>query len=284
MSEVLPLTIATLRGRQRVLSRRRELRLEGEDVRSWLNGQVTNNVLEADSGSAVYALIVNLKGKILADVWVLIEDEETIKLLVPETTRSMLMEYLDGFIIMEDVELFDDSEAIYGLSFEDDAKPEGRSWELTYLGLPARLSECDPAANTIGDFAWTTAHYDGNRPLFGIDFNDKMLPQEAGLKDLAVSFNKGCYQGQEAIVMLEHRGKPPKRLVNLSLSEESNEDMSAGTPILDQANKEVGAVTLALHTEDVSRVRGWIRRATLEREDAELSINGSPVNITSLIG
>jgi hypothetical protein len=284
MSDSLPLPIASLRNHHRLLAERQVLRVDGEDARSWLNGQITNNIIDFDASSALYALIVNLKGKILADVWALIRDDETIDLLVPSGTRSMLLEYLDGFIIMEDVELRDDVSDVYHLCFESEPAQSGLSWSLAYLGLEAKLSTEVGSGTPIEDKAWLHAHHTASRPLYGIDFGDNMLPQEAGLKELAVSFNKGCYQGQEAIVMLEHRGKPPKRLVNLELHQDPTEDLTKGSPIRDESGKEVGALTLVLESGGSHLIRGWLGGSTLERPDASLSIAGASASITSLIG
>ena len=46
------------------------------------------------------------------------------------------------------------------------------------------------------------------RPRYGIDLDDSVIPQEAGLNERAVSFTKGCYVGQETVARLYYRGKP----------------------------------------------------------------------------
>ncbi|MDZ4224755.1 MAG: hypothetical protein U1D33_02495 [bacterium] len=53
-------------------------------------------------------------------------------------------------------------------------------------------------------------------PLFGVDMDENSIPQEAGLYN-ALSFNKGCYVGQEIIARLEHRGHVGKKLVQIKL-------------------------------------------------------------------
>jgi folate-binding protein YgfZ len=44
------------------------------------------------------------------------------------------------------------------------------------------------------------------------------IPQEAGLNERAVSFEKGCYVGQETVARLHYRGKPNRHLRGLRLS------------------------------------------------------------------
>ena len=57
------------------------------------------------------------------------------------------------------------------------------------------------------------------RPRYGVDLDETVIPQEAGLNDRAVSFTKGCYVGQETVARLHYRGKPNRRLLGLRLSE-----------------------------------------------------------------
>ena len=55
------------------------------------------------------------------------------------------------------------------------------------------------------------------RPRYGVDLDDSVIPQEAGLNERAVSFTKGCYVGQETVARLHYRGKPNRRLLGLRL-------------------------------------------------------------------
>ncbi len=56
------------------------------------------------------------------------------------------------------------------------------------------------------------------RPRYGIDLDDTVIPQEAGLNERAVSFTKGCYVGQETVARLHYKGKPNRHLRGLRLS------------------------------------------------------------------
>ena len=56
------------------------------------------------------------------------------------------------------------------------------------------------------------------RPRYGLDLDDTVIPQEAGLNARAVSFTKGCYVGQETVARLYYKGKPNRHLRGLRLS------------------------------------------------------------------
>jgi folate-binding protein YgfZ len=61
------------------------------------------------------------------------------------------------------------------------------------------------------------ARVESGRPRYGVDLDDSVIPQEAGLNERAVSFTKGCYVGQETVARLHYRGKPNRRLLGIKL-------------------------------------------------------------------
>jgi folate-binding protein YgfZ len=95
------------------------------------------------------------------------------------------------------------------------------------------------------------------RPRYGLDLDDSVIPQEAGLNERAVSFEKGCYVGQETVARLHWRGKPNRHLRGLRLSAPAE----TGTP-LHLGEREVGR----LGTVAVSPRFGPIALAIVRRE------------------
>ncbi len=238
----------------KVFSRPRNvLRVHGEDARSWLQGQLTADVRKATESDGVYGLFVNLQGRILADAWVLYrgqdEDGDLFDVVVPAEGAEALLEHLDGYIIMEDVELTLNKPGVqvaFGTSPEAPRCAHlGRASHFVFGG-----DANAPAAQ------WHTERLRLGVPEFGADFGPKTLPQEAGLKD-AVAFDKGCYVGQEPIVMLEHRGKPPRLLVHLAFSKAPE----VGTAI-EAGEKSVGEIT----SRDGVHALAMIKRKALEKE------------------
>jgi folate-binding protein YgfZ len=53
-----------------------------------------------------------------------------------------------------------------------------------------------------------------HRPRWGVDFGVDNYVQEAAITPRAVSFQKGCYLGQEVVCRLEMRGHVQKQLVS----------------------------------------------------------------------
>ena len=69
---------------------------------------------------------------------------------------------------------------------------------------------CEDAAEII--------RVEHGRPRYGVDLDETVIPQEAGLNERAVSFTKGCYVGQETVARLYYRGKPNRHLRGLRLT------------------------------------------------------------------
>jgi folate-binding protein YgfZ len=74
-------------------------------------------------------------------------------------------------------------------------------------------------ATPVSEAAAECVRIEHGRPRYGIDLDDTVIPQEAGLNERAVSFTKGCYVGQETVARLYYKGKPNRHLRGLRLSE-----------------------------------------------------------------
>ena len=110
----------------------------------------------------------------------------------------------------------------------------------------------------VSEAAAEIVRVESGRPRFGLDLQpESVIPQEAGLNDRAVSFEKGCYVGQETVARLHWRGKPNRHLRGLRLSA----PVEAGA-VLRLGEREVGTVTSPV----VSPALGPIALALVRRE------------------
>lgn len=75
----------------------------------------------------------------------------------------------------------------------------------------ARLAR---AATPVGEPALDVLRVEQGVPWSGAEVDERILPNEARLEE-ALSWSKGCYPGQEPVVMAKHRGHPPTLLVRL---------------------------------------------------------------------
>jgi len=116
----------------------------------------------------------------------------------------------------------------------------------------AGLTELDEVALEI-------AQLEAGIPRFGIEMDAETIPQEANLDALgAISFNKGCYTGQEVVARIHFRGHVNRHLRRLR----AVSPLAKGDVVVDSTGKEVGDVRSAV----VSPALGPIAIAMIRRE------------------
>jgi tRNA-modifying protein YgfZ len=120
-------------------------------------------------------------------------------------------------------------------------------------------------APTVSEQAAECLRVERGRPRYGVDLDDTVIPQEAGLNERAVSFTKGCYVGQETVARLHYRGRPNRHLRGLRLSEPA----CTGDQLL-LGERQVGRVGSAV----VSPRLGPIALALVRREAEPGSVVG----------
>jgi aminomethyltransferase len=96
-------------------------------------------------------------------------------------------------------------------------------------------------ARPCGWAAFNTTRIEAGRGLFGIDFDESVLPAETGQFERAVSVTKGCYLGQEIVARMHARGQLARKLVGIRM--ESDALPLAGAKIYDDQQNEIGGIT-----------------------------------------
>jgi len=235
-------------------SERGRLALSGPDAIEFLNGQVTNELAGLEPGEGRYAAFLTHKGKMLGDLRILALGgaEGGVELLL-DTERPALQALFDmigRFKIGYRVELHkrtletgeisligpraQELAGAGGLGPDEHANAPVELDGLTalavrtYLGVDLVCAAADTAALLealrargavpVGEAAAECLRIEAGRPRYGIDLDDTVIPQEAGLNERAVSFTKGCYVGQETVARLFYKGKPNRHLRGLRLS------------------------------------------------------------------
>jgi folate-binding protein YgfZ len=222
-------------------SARGKLRLLGAEAAEFLQGQLTNDVESLEEGSGCYAALLNHKGKVRVDMrllrgadWIWIDTEPGLQSVMDATVRTY---GIGRDVRAEDVThprsilsllgpaarpLLDVDPPAVEHSF---AEGEHGLYVTTDLGVDVICATADADAvrlalgvEPVSDEAAECLRIESGRPRFGIDFDTETIPEEAGLNDRAVSFDKGCYVGQETVARLHYKGKPNRHLRGLRLS------------------------------------------------------------------
>jgi folate-binding protein YgfZ len=249
-------------------SERGKLALTGGEAKEFLQGQVTNDVEGLEPGSGCYAAFLTHKGKMVGDLRILEAGDELL-LDCERVSLQELFNMIRRFKLGRDVELHKrtlesglmsligpEARRIAGAGDLPETEHAHHAARLggaavrliaTDLGVDVlcEAADTEPVAAALiaagavpaGEEAAEVRRVETGRPRYGIDLDDRVIPQEAGLNERAVSFEKGCYVGQETVARLHFRGKPNRHLRGLRLSGAA----ATGTP-LRLGEREVGTL------------------------------------------
>jgi folate-binding protein YgfZ len=125
-------------------------------------------------------------------------------------------------------------------------------------------------ARLAGESAWDALRVDEGVPRYGAEIDARVLANETGL-DVAISWTKGCYVGQEPVVMARHRGHPPALLARLSIGG----DAGAGATLRSREHR-AGRLTTVVSRPGGARALGYVAYA-FARAGERLTVDDSPL-------
>jgi folate-binding protein YgfZ len=232
----------------------RRVAVTGEDRFRWLSGMVTNTVSDLGANAGAWNLVLNAQGRIQGDlhVW---REGGNLELEIAADQYDRLLAHRERFIIMDDVELKPLSEEsalglagplaggvleALGLPALAELLTSARAaWNglevrvvraygvlMPHYELWVKTTEIpalwkallEAGATAIGVADLEALRIAEGIPAYGIDIAERDLPQEAVPQvQQAISFNKGCYQGQEIVERIRSRGSVHRHLRPLEI-------------------------------------------------------------------
>jgi folate-binding protein YgfZ len=294
------------------LSSRGRLCLIGADRQQFLNGQVTNNVKTLKVGQGCYAALANNKGRMAADLNIFILQDEILLDFEPGLADAVKTR-LEKFIIADDVEVVDASGyrllCLSGPRVSEIAQtiglPTPAFFNIEHHGAPnADYVASTPRFGTtaldifspgpldelkgrllqagvpeVNPESVEALRIENGVPRFGIDMDENTLVPEA--IEQAISYNKGCYIGQEVIARIRTYGQVAKALRGLRF-EKGAPLPKRGDKILNDG-KEVGAITSGVFSPRLQRAiaLGYVRKEC-NQIGTRLTVNELPVEIVPI--
>jgi aminomethyltransferase len=252
------------------LSARGRIVARGRDRARLLHAITSNEVKKMTPGTGCYAFLLNPQGRIQADLCLFCHADHFLIDTEPELREKVRL-HLKRYIIADQVELEDVTASTAAIGLEGPgtaailaelgAPPPGDAYShaawadatvaaVTVSGQPGVRIFC-PAENLAGvvqrlEAAGAVAasaedarlvRIENGKPRYGEDIRETSLPQETQQMH-AVSFNKGCYLGQEIVERIRAQGRVNKKLMRVVL--ETAEVPAPGTKTtVDGAEAEV---------------------------------------------
>ena len=247
------------------------LEFRGPDAVRFLNGQLTQDVRRIAGGSlALPSCVTDAKGRLQFRVWITESADGAIRVEGPADSAEALEARLTRYLIADDVEVSDHT-GEWSLAHFTGILPEAPqgvvSRQSERFGLPG-TDWWIPAGAEIA-FPENIQLLDGDAlesfriargiPLWGVELTEGLLPPEAGLEATDISYQKGCYIGQEVISRIKSAGKVNKYLTRLAFDAAVSVD---GAILTDAEGKAAGELTsVSPETENGSRrALGYLKR------------------------
>lgn len=289
------------------------LRVRGTEPLTALDRIVTQAVKQLRPGEGGLALLLHAKGQFRA-VFAVLADGEGATLLAPPGRGGEVLAGLERYLALSRCRLERSSppaltllgpgwEVIVASCGADPAPLRAGGWAAvgegegrleffgwTLLGLPGVVVTAEGvlAAETlerrlavqgavpIGQPALECARILAGWPAWGAELTEATLPPEvAVLDELAISYRKGCYTGQETIARMKTYGHPNWRLVRLR--QEAGAETAPALPcelFLEQGGKAKGRLTSwARHPQLGGVALGMVHR-TVPQDAPLLSADG----------
>jgi len=229
------------------------VRVRGPEAADFLQRMLSNDVLAADHCEA---LLLTPKARVIAPVVVWRRGEGDFLLLTEPELGETVRAHLTRMRIATRCEIEPEEHTSTVVLGGSDGIPTRDYGVPAVEVLDAELDASPP------DEELERLRILARTPRFGAEIDDTVLPAEAGLDERAISFEKGCYPGQEPVARLHYRGHANRALRVLDV------EGSAPGDEIRLGDRVVGRVTSSV--SDVAL--GYVR--TEVPDDTELSVGG----------
>lgn len=270
----------------------------GADATAFLHAQLSNDVQGLPPGRSLLAGCCNAKGRLYAlpRLWRRGDDWQ---LCLPADIADAVLKRLRMFVLRSKVTLTRrDDLTLFGVAGDgaaqclrraglpapdaiDAVESTGDTSVLRLPGAPPRFQICLPdaaapacwaalsaQANPGPATAWRLLDIDAGQPAIYAPTLEAFVPQMVNLELIGgVSFKKGCYPGQEIVARMHYLGKPSRRMYRWQAAVAP----APGTPVLDEADREVGTVVDAQAAADGAHLLAVLQRG---KDSAALHLPG----------
>ncbi len=265
--------------------------ISGADSTEFIQGQMTQDISAIGDDEARMTAILNPQGRVMSTALIMHWDDSIILVLNKDTVDDLIV-WLSRFILRSKVTVSRLEAHIYGLN-QNLADIESDSLDLEKEIFCLRSIETDAertllitkslhdfnksSITTMSSRNWQLADIQAGIPIIYKENIAKFIPQMVNLDLInGISFNKGCYTGQEIVARVQHRGKIKRRMFHIS-TQQSNTEIRPGTPVL-LGDSEVGTIIQSV------QYKNQIHSLAVIKNDAskkKLLVNGSAIKIQS---
>lgn len=195
------------------------IKISGDSKKAFefLQGQVTSDIEKLQDNAVQLSAICNQKGFVMSDFYI-VKQKDTFKIVISKDQKNIFIEELKPFIKFYNCEFVESSECVFGhITFKKDKTKTGMMKTLEnkeiklYISLHAsRIDE-----SKISNYSWDVANAILNNYSMLAEDLGKFRPFELNYDNLRVSFEKGCFRGQEIIARMKYLGVSRRKFITV---------------------------------------------------------------------
>lgn len=204
------------------------INMVGQDKKSYLQGQVTCDVVTLAEDQSTFGAHCDAKGKVWS-AFRLFHHNDGYAMLQPKSAIDAELVELKKYAIFSKVEITQSQDIVLGLvgqnaiQFIDtitdsrgDVRPlpggtavmvDQQRWLLMLSEESAQQLCSSISAPLVDEALWTRLDIEAALPVLGAEQQTEHIPQALNLQAIGgISFTKGCYTGQETVARAKYRG------------------------------------------------------------------------------
>ena len=296
---------------------------KGKETFSFLQSQTTNDVLQMQVGQGQNSAVTDRQARLIANFSIHRMGEDEALILVETSLKDILLNHLENYHFREEVQFTalncrllalqgPKSSLILEKVFENQNLPDkpNDNTQLTLgehpinliiksltgeegqiLCFPNELEDeltqlilkSDSPPIKVNEVAREVLRIEAGIPIYDTDMDKKNILPETGLEHTSVSYNKGCYIGQEVIARIKTYGAPNFALMGLTVEGVLTPPYN-GT--LKLGDKKIGTIKSSVRSVTLDKV---ITLAYLHKEhrspdiEMEATIDGKPFKVKTCL-
>ena len=242
------------------------LTVSGKDAASFLQGQTTCDIKALVDSQPVLGAYCNAKGRTISS-FIVIKRQESFLLILTSDLIDTVRKKLQMYVLRSDVQFTDHSDdlCITGIA-NIELSPQDLLYQypqinngFLFIGSPeeSRLFWEEltqkQTLNLVSSSAWQGLDIQAGIPWLYKQTSEEFVPQMLNLDKLnAISFDKGCYTGQEIVARTHYLGKNKRAMYQASCK--TTTDILPGCTVTDNENSVLGMVVLAVAQDKTTQL------------------------------
>jgi folate-binding protein YgfZ len=297
--------------------------VKGKETFTFLQTQTTNDVLQIQIGQGQNNAITDRQARLIANFSVHRTAENEALIMVESSQKELLLNHIKTYLFREEVEFTALNYTLLALQgpksplvlekiFEDQSLPDkpNDTAQLTFDGnqvdlilrsltgeeghilcfqnelkdsLIQKILNTETPLIEVGKTAREVLRIEAGIPIFGKDMDQKNILPETGLEHSCVSYNKGCYIGQEVIARIKTYGAANFALMGLIIE---GSDLPPYNGTLRLGDKKIGTIKSSVRSVSLGKI---ISLAYIQKDhrspdiDLEATIDNSSVKVKTCL-